>query len=140
VSLGGDGEPVAGGALAALLAQLKASLPPLVLDQMATIGRSLGERNVRSDEAARAWMRATDLTAGRAALLLVGDLSLCVRLAEAEAEPPGGLALDERVHDLIAASVGEGMFAVREQLRLVATPPPSSRPPAPNPTASTHNS
>jgi tetratricopeptide (TPR) repeat protein len=129
MALGSDGEPAA--AVAAVLQPLKASLPPLVLDQMAIIGRSLVERNLRSDEAVLAWLRATELTAGRVGLLLVGDLTLCARLLEAEA--CASTAPGERVLDLVAASVGEAMFAAREQLRL--GPPPSS-PPRPRPVTS----
>jgi tetratricopeptide (TPR) repeat protein len=124
IALGAE-EPAAAavapsGATAALVKQLRASLAPVELHQVATIGQCLRARGVVSDEAALAWMRATDLTAARAALLLVGDLALCARLGEAE---PGAHALgaDARALDLAAASVSEPLLIAREQLRF-ATP------------------
>jgi hypothetical protein len=51
----------------------------------------------------------------RIAYLLVGDLQTCARVIGSE-PAPFGLMPDERVLDLVAASVSEGMFAARTQL------------------------
>ena len=63
-------------------------------------------------------MRATDLTAMRAALLVTGDVELCARLAELETS-----LADRRVLHLAAAHVSDAMFAAREHLRLTAPAP-----------------
>jgi tetratricopeptide (TPR) repeat protein len=134
MALGDDQPRAPGGTIAALAARLRATLEPLALNQVTTIGQCLRARGVESGEAVLAWMRAADLSAARAALLLVGDLALAARLAEVE---PGehALSADERVLDLVAASVSESMLAAREQLRL--QPRAAARPRPPQPTAMT---
>jgi hypothetical protein len=126
IALGSD-TPGPGPSVTALAAPLRAILPPPLRDQVASLGRALAERHVDGSEAARAWLRATELTAGRTALLLVGDLALCAHLAAAE--PCGALPAAERRMDLAATAVGAPLAAARAELRLgsaaaTATPIP----------------
>ncbi len=122
-------EPLEGERAATAL-QVKASLTPLGLDQLLTIAEPLRAYGTELELRIRCWMRATDLTAMRAALLVTGDLELCARLAELETS-----LADRRVLHLAAAHVSDAMFAAREQLRLTAPAPRprrlrSRRPPA----------
>jgi tetratricopeptide (TPR) repeat protein len=108
-------------------APLRAILPPPHIEQATGLGRALAERHVDGGEAALAWLRATELSAGRTALLLTGDLALCARLV-GEA-PACAVPAAERRIDLAAASVGSALTAARVELRLApangaATPLP----------------
>jgi tetratricopeptide (TPR) repeat protein len=65
-----------------------------------------------------AWIAAADLTAARAAFVLSSDLPAAVRVLSAE---PAGLTpvpLADRIKDLVAYSVSEEYFAVRQALGL----------------------
>jgi golgin subfamily B member 1 len=116
MALGGEASPAPRrGNLAAVIQRLKASLSADALAEVAALGRTLHARGIRSEEAARAWLRAVDLTVARIALLLVGDLDTCARVIGAE-PAPFGMMPDERILDLVAASISEGMFAARTQL------------------------
>jgi hypothetical protein len=103
--------------LTPLASRIKATLPALALEEMASIGQSLRVSKMKSEEAALAWLRATDLTASRTALLLTGDLEPCAGYAESEVSVFGSTR-EERVLDLVAASVSEEMLAAREHLGL----------------------
>jgi hypothetical protein len=83
----------------------------VALDQVATVGHRLRDRGQggRSEDLARAWLVATELTAGRAALA-VADLASCIRRLEATG------ASRERVVDLIWSSTTDEMDDIRTQL------------------------
>jgi hypothetical protein len=95
--------------VAATLKLLRQTLSPVALDQVATVGHRLGERGTVSAEAARAWLAASELTAGRAALL-VADLATCVKRLEAQS------ASRERVVDLIWSSTTDELHEVKSEL------------------------
>jgi hypothetical protein len=72
------------------------------------------------------WIAAADLTAGRAALALCGDLGAAARVIAVEPSGQSPLSARERISDLLAFSVSEDHFAVRAALGLHVnlTPPP----------------
>jgi tetratricopeptide (TPR) repeat protein len=101
----------AGGAetpgVAATLVLLRQTLSPTALDQVATVGARLRERGATaSQELARGWLTATELTAGRAALL-VSNLVTCVRRLEETG------ARRERVVDVIWSSTTDDFHDTR---------------------------
>ncbi len=74
------------------------------------------------------WARSIELTAGRAGLLLCGDLATASSLVRAESRPIGGLTADQRRHDLISFVVSPEHSELRARYVLStagsATPPP----------------
>jgi hypothetical protein len=73
------------------------------------------------------WIVASDLTAGRAALALCGDLGAAARVIAAEPSGQSPLPARERINDLLAFSVSEDHFAVRAALGMhVNLTPPGS--------------
>ena len=101
-----------------LSAALDKALPPPQLEQVKAIGLKLREANTRAEDAALAWLRATDLTGNRAGLLLGGDLESCARLVASEGQPAGAAAPTERLLDLVWSSVTEELFAAKRSLGL----------------------
>jgi tetratricopeptide (TPR) repeat protein len=65
-----------------------------------------------------AWISAADLSATRAAFVLSSDLSAAVRVLSAEPAGLTPLPLADRIKDLVAYSVSEEYFAVREAMGL----------------------
>ena len=112
----------AGGAeapgVAATLTLLRQTLSPVALDQVATVGHRLRERGLvsRSEEAAHAWLTATELTGGRAALVLT-DLATCARRLEATG------ASSERIVDLIWSSTTDELHEIGERIYTAASSP-----------------
>ena len=74
------------------------------------------------------WARNIELTAGRAGLLLCGDLATASSLVRAESRPIGGLTPDDRRHDLISFVVSPEHSELRA--RYVLSAPVSATPPA----------
>jgi golgin subfamily B member 1 len=106
--------------VAQTLAGLRQGLTPAVLDQVAQIGARLRAQNARAERATANWIRATDLTATRAAFVLLGDLATCGRLIAAEPATPMTVPADQRVADLVWSTVTDDLFAVRKHLGLLA--------------------
>ncbi|HEV8165803.1 MAG TPA: hypothetical protein VGR74_15420, partial [Actinomycetota bacterium] len=92
-------------------------VPPALATQLQVLAkRFLDERGDVID--IPAWIAAADLTAARAAFVLSSDLPAAVRVLSAE---PAGLTpvpLADRIKDLVAYSVSEEYFAVRQALGL----------------------
>ena len=80
------------------------------------------------------WARRIELTAGRAGLLLCGDLATAATLVRSESRPFGGLTSDDRRHDLISFVVSAQHRELRN--RYVLSAASSATPPAaaPRPT------
>jgi tetratricopeptide (TPR) repeat protein len=93
---------------------LTTALHPLALDQLAALGRRIGERGLDPDQAALGWLEATERAADRVGLIVTGDLATCVDTLRRE--PAAGSGRDERVLELVWSSVTEEMFAVREHV------------------------
>jgi hypothetical protein len=108
-----------GSARGAVAAALERSLLPPQLLEVQAIGTALRQANVRPDEAAAQWWRATDLTGSRVGLALAGELATCARLLASENQPVGTAPTKERLLDLAWSSVTEELFTVRRGLGLV---------------------
>lgn len=89
---------------------MTSSLHPVELDQALAIGARLRERGVQPLAAAVSWLAATERAADRIGLVVVGDLTTCVRIVHREAGD------DSRVAALVSASVTEEVLAVRGRL------------------------
>ncbi len=94
---------------------LRAHLSPLAFDQMIGVGRHLVERGEDPGALVRRWLRATDLTAGRAALALSGDLPRALRALLAD-DQQAFAGQKERVLDLCWASATEEFLEVRARI------------------------
>jgi tetratricopeptide (TPR) repeat protein len=62
------------------------------------------------------WMQATEITAGRAGLLLCADLEIARKIIAAESQLPGDLPPAEKTKELLVFSVSEQYFALRKTL------------------------
>ena len=83
--------------------------------------RKIATRFVESEAAVdiKAWMRAVDLTANRAGLLVCDDLATATRMARAVADDSSvPVPVQEKVQDLLLYSVSEAYFTLREHLGL----------------------
>jgi hypothetical protein len=68
------------------------------------------------------WCAGVELTASRAAFLLVNDLGAAARSLSAETLPGQPLSAKQRLKDLIAFSVSEAYFDARKMLGMGAGP------------------
>jgi tetratricopeptide (TPR) repeat protein len=93
---------------------LTTALHPLALDQLATLGRRVRERDLDPDQAALGWLEATERAADRIGLIVTGDLATCVDALRRE--PAAGSGRDHRIQELVWSSVTEEIFAVREHV------------------------
>jgi len=115
---GSPGHPVVAAGEAASLAQhLARAVPPGMLPRIAEAGRALLTAR-GPDVDVTAWLAAVELTAGRVALLLCGDLGAAARVINAEPAPITIVAPPQRLGDLVAFSVSEDYFACRQLLGL----------------------
>jgi tetratricopeptide (TPR) repeat protein len=100
---------------------LSTSLHPVELEQARAIGARLREREVHPLTAAVSWLAATERAADRIGLIVVGDLTKCVKILERE---PGGTDAS-RVLELAWSSVTDDVLNVRAHVEgWVAVPPP----------------
>lgn len=111
VALAGAGAPVADvdRGVAATAALLRATLTPVALDQVVTIGERICGPGRTSEVLAAAWWAATELTAARAALA-VADVARVVDRLEADGAPR------ERVLDALWSNVTDDLDEVRRGL------------------------
>ena len=84
---------------------------------MVFFGRKL--KGQRGEQLATAWLAATELTATRAAFLLIGDLEQTARMVAAEPPAASTLPATHRLKELIWFSVTEDCFAARKHLGLM---------------------
>jgi tetratricopeptide (TPR) repeat protein len=105
--------------LAVTTAALRHSLLPLALDQLGVIGRRLRDQGRDLGRVAAEWLRAADLTAARAALVLSGDLPRTLAAVEACAFDPAGLR--QALGELVWVSVTDEVWVTRERLIAGAT-------------------
>jgi tetratricopeptide (TPR) repeat protein len=114
---GSPGHPVVAAGEAASLAQhLARAVPPGILPRIAEAGRAL--LTARPEVDVTAWLAAVELTAGRVALLLCGDLGAAARVINTEPAPITIVAPPQRLGDLVSFSVSEDYFACRQLLGL----------------------
>src|SRR5262249_25413520 len=92
-------------------------LPPKTLEQVTFYGRKLRGKN--GTELATQWLAATELTATRAAFLLIGDLEQTAKMVVTEPPTVSTLAATHRLKELIWFSITEECFAARRHLGLM---------------------
>ncbi len=106
------------GKLGETISGLRRALPPAALEQVQRIGRALAEGGQSGEAAANTWLGYSDLTAGRAGLMLCGDLETAALLLATD--PPGVTPLTpkQRLVELIHFTVTEEFFTIRQHLGL----------------------
>lgn len=92
----------------------KRSLSPKALEQVQAIGKRL--RGSRGLDLANAWLSASELTATRAALLLLGDLEATARFVAVDPVAVSSHPPVYRLKQLVAFSVSEECFALRKHM------------------------
>lgn len=107
------GKPVAG-EIGRKAQELKRSLPPKVLEQVVFFGRKL--KGQKGDALASSWLAASELTATRAAYLLIGDLEQTAQIVATEPPTVSIHPTLHRLKELIWFSVSEECFAARRHL------------------------
>jgi predicted Zn-dependent protease len=110
-----NGAPLEGEA-GQLKAHLAKAMPPAALAGLAEAGRRLGDDGDPID--VEKWIAATDLSAARLALALTGELAAAFRVISSEPIPLSTIPAHRRMADLVAFSVSDDYFAVRQQLGL----------------------
>jgi tetratricopeptide (TPR) repeat protein len=116
IALAYDEEPEPDARVTALA--FKRWLQPVVLDQLNIVGRRLREDGRDLLRRGAQWLRAADLTAARAALVLTGDLERTMAAVEARAadESAARAALPE----LVRASISDEIWTVRQRIVVAA--------------------
>ena len=100
---------------------LTTSLHPVELEQARSLGAKLRDRQVHPMTAAVSWLATTERAADRIGLVVVGDLTKCVKIIERD--PAGNDP--SRVLDLVWSSVSEEVLGVRARIEgWAAVPPP----------------
>ncbi len=97
-------------------------------DELGALSRAVGRMEAREAKPDLvAWIRSVELTAGRAGLLLAGDLQTALGQVRSEARGLSGLSLEERRADLLAFCASRSLADLRETY--ADTTPSSMRPP-----------
>lgn len=112
IAVAHDEEPSPDAKLTA--AALKRWLSPVALDQVGVVGRRLRQEGREPLALAAAWLRAADLTAARATLVLTGDLPRTIAAVEARAAD--GNAARDATRELIWSSVTDELWSVRKRI------------------------
>jgi hypothetical protein len=100
------------GMLGETVEQLQEGLSPVAIGQLAKLVDALLKQEASLDISA--WLRAIEVTACRAGLLLCGDISSAARMLNRRPPDVPGLKLDELLKHLLAFSVTEGYFRLRQ--------------------------
>jgi tetratricopeptide (TPR) repeat protein len=102
-------------------------------DELAALRKALRDLDARGGQAALgAWMCSVELTAGRAGLLLSGDLAAATAMLRAESRDVANVPVETRRGDLIAFCASRTHARMRQQFAMTA---PESLHPAPAPSA-----
>ena len=101
-----------------LTAELAALLPTATRDQVVGGARRLIAKSGGAVPDVDRWCNAVELSAARAAFLLVNDLVLAARALAAEAGTRESLSAKQRLKDLVGFSISEGYFEARTLLGL----------------------
>ena len=115
---GGKGAPAASPDVARRGQELKRALPPKTLEQVVFYGKKL--KGQRGEAMAATWLAATELTATRAAFLLLGDLEQTARHVAGEPPSVSPHPPTYRLKELIWFSVTEECFAARRHLGVMS--------------------
>jgi tetratricopeptide (TPR) repeat protein len=108
-------------------------------DDRAALKKAVRALDARGGQAALgAWMCSVELTAGRAGLLLAGDLATATSILRSESRDVANVPVEMRRGDLIAFCASRTHASIRQQFAMTApesvlpAPPPSENlPPAP---------
>lgn len=111
------------GTMAELGVMLRDSLPPETKEQLASLVETLFREQESLDIAE--WMKAVELTAYRAGLLLCGDITCAPGMLRHHPPEVRGLSLKEAVRQLVIFSISESYFRLREAVGLSMEPPTS---------------
>jgi tetratricopeptide (TPR) repeat protein len=130
-------------AVAALRARLARHIED---DDRAALKKAVRALDARGGQAALgAWMCSVELTAGRAGLLLAGDLASATGVLRTESRDVANVPAEMRRGDLIAFCASRTHASMRQQFAMTApesvipAPPPSSDlPPPPSSSSSVH--
>jgi tetratricopeptide (TPR) repeat protein len=98
------------------LALLRKTVPPQLMEQLASVVQRFIETKAEAD--LHVWSNAVDYTATRAGYLMCGDLDVAARLVQTEPVAVGSVEPKEKIRDLIQWTVSEEYFALREHLGL----------------------
>jgi golgin subfamily B member 1 len=91
-------------------------LEPIQKDSLGRVVRKFVEQGGIVD--LKRWMAAADLTGCRAGLLVSSDLESARKILYSEPQLPGELSPNDKMKDLVAFSVSESYFALRQALRI----------------------
>jgi tetratricopeptide (TPR) repeat protein len=100
---------------------LRQHLTPLAFDQSVLVGRVLIDKGEDPQVHATRWLRGTDLTAARAALVVTGDVRGAVKLLASD-DQASYVEPNERLLDLIWFSVTDGYATVRARVTDLGAP------------------
>jgi tetratricopeptide (TPR) repeat protein len=101
-----------------MTAELGTLLPPTTRDHIIAGARRLIAKHGGAFPDVDRWCNAVELSAARAAFLLVNDLVVSARALAAEAGAQGSLSVKQRLKDLVAFSISESYFEARGLLGL----------------------
>lgn len=101
-----------------MVAELAALLPLQTRDQIVATTRRLIAKQGGGFPDVDRWCNAVELSAARAAFLLVNDLVVAAHLLTAEAASARALTVKQRLKDLVGFSVSERYFEARRMLGL----------------------
>jgi hypothetical protein len=103
-----------------MTAELEAVLPPATREHVVSAARRLIAKHAGAFPDVERWCNAVELSATRAAFLLVNDLVLAARVLAQEAAHAGPLSAKQRLRDLVGFSISERYFEARALLGLGA--------------------
>ncbi len=95
---------------------LRKLVPPQLMEQLAVVVQRFLATKGEADLSK--WSNAVDYTATRAGFLMCGDLDVAARCIQAEPLTVGSVDPKEKIRDLVAWSVSDEYFALREHLGL----------------------
>jgi hypothetical protein len=106
--------PDASGVLDMTVKALASALTPMAREQLAMLVRKLVRTTDEAD--VEQWIRAVELTACRAGFLLCNDLGVAARMIQEQTPTLGDTPPKEKIRELVAFSVSEPYFRLREAL------------------------
>jgi tetratricopeptide (TPR) repeat protein len=101
-----------------MTAELEAVLPPVTREHIVSSARRLIAKHGGAFPDVDRWCNAVELSAARAAFLMVSDLVLAARVLAQEAAHAGPLSAKQRLRDLVGFSISERYFEARALLGL----------------------
>jgi hypothetical protein len=129
-------------AVAALRARLARHIED---DDRAALKKAVRALDARGGQAALgAWMCSVELTAGRAGLVLTGDLASATSVLRSESRDVANVPVEMRRGDLIAFCASRTHASIRQQFAMTApesvhpSPPPSNNLPPPPPSSASN--